>query len=492
VILENGPIYTADARLPRVRALALAGRLVAGGADVREGERDTVGGERVDLDGRCVVPGFTDAHVHFLSWAEDRARLDLTACRSRAEALAAVAEVAPGEGWIAGHGWRSAFWPDGEPDAAALDTVTGERPAALWAHDGHTLWVNGTALRAAGVEHASGVLREWEAWRFPVPLTPPAEARRLVREAMHEANARGVVAIHDLQRDGGRAIWQRFHGDRRLTLRVAMGVPLERLDAALALELRGGFGDGMLRIGPVKGFMDGTLSSSTAWMLDGSGERLLEPPELEEAVRRAAGCGLAVTVHAIGDGAVRAALDAFEATRDAWEEALVRPRIEHAQCVDDADVARFAELGVIASMQPVHAASDRDVAEQVWGERSRCAYRFGDLLRSGATLVFGSDAPVEDLRPLAGIAAATRGTGDERPAWHPDQLLSGEQALAAYTAAPAWALGEERRRGRLMPGMAADLVVLDRDIVAAPQEAASAQVVATMVDGRWVYGAPPW
>jgi predicted amidohydrolase YtcJ len=492
VILENGPVYTADLRLPRVRALALAGGVVAGGADVREGDEDTVGGERIDLDGRCVVPGFSDSHVHFLSWAEDRRQLDLGGCASRAEALTTVAAEAAGEGWLRGRGWRSALWPDAEPDAASLDAVTGERPAALWAHDGHTLWVNSAALRAAGAGPATGVLHEWEAWRFSLPEPDAAQQRRWVREAMAAANARGVVAVHDLQRSGGRDIWQRLDADRRLTLRVLMCPPLEQLDAARALELRGGFGSELLRVGPLKGFMDGTLGSETAWMLDGSGEQLLSCEELEQAIPEAAAGGLAVTVHAIGDGANRAALDAFAATREVWQGAILRPRIEHAQCLDDADVGRFAELGVIASVQPSHATSDRDVADRLWGERARCAYRFADLAASGATLILGSDAPVEDLDPLAGFAAAVARTADERPAWHPEQRLSPEAALHGFTAAPAYAAGEERRRGRLMPGLAADLVVLDRDIVARPQEAASAQVVATMLGGRWVHGAPPW
>ncbi len=492
MILENGTVYTMDARLPQVRALAIAGSLIAGGADVREGERDTVGAERIDLDGRCVVPGFTDSHVHFLGWAVAREQLDLERCASRAEALAAVAAAPPGEGWIEGRGWRSALWPDGEPDAATLDAVTGERPAALWAHDGHTLWLNSAALRSAGAEHPSGVLHEWEAWRFPLPVPDAAERLRRVRAGVRAANARGVVAVHDLQRDGGRDAWQRLHADRRLTLRVLMSVPLEQLGAARALELRGGFGDDLLRVGPVKGFMDGTLGSGTAWMLDGSGEQLLAQADLEQAIREAAACGLALAVHAIGDGANRAALDAFAATRETWQEALLRPRIEHAQCLDDADVGRFAELGVIASVQPTHATSDRDVADRLWGERARCAYRFADLRRSGTTLVFGSDAPIEELDPLAGIAAAARRSADERPPWHPEQRLDGEAALHGFTAAPAYAAGEERRRGRLLPGMAADLVVLDRDVVAEPERAGEATVVATMLGGRWVHGAPPW
>jgi predicted amidohydrolase YtcJ len=492
VILHNGAIYTMDPRLPQVRALSIAGELVAGGVDVREGESDRVGHARVDLDGRCVLPGFCDSHLHFLSWALARRALDLTGCGSLAETLARVAAGRRGEGWLHGRGWRDAGWPDGPPSLEALDEVTGGRPAALWAHDGHTLWVNSAASRAVGVAVPGGILHERDAWAFPLPEPPAREASRAVREAMADANARGVVAVHDLQERGGRGIWQRLDADRRLTLRVAMGVPVAELASARALELQTGFGSDLLRVGPVKAFMDGTLGSRTAWMLDGSGDVLTTSAELEEIVREAAAGGLGIAVHAIGDGANRAALDAFEHTRDAWEDALLRPRIEHAQCVDDADLPRFAAIGVLASMQPSHAPSDRDTADRLWGPRAACAYRTRDFLESGAHLVFGSDAPVEPLDPLAGIHAAVHRTADGREPWHPEQRIPVADAILGFTAAGAFATGDERRRGLLLPGYAADLVVLDTDIVSHPDRIAGARVEATMLAGRWVHNRPPW
>src|SRR4051794_6895921 len=364
-----------DPRLPRVRALAVAGDLIAGGVGVREGEADTVGHDRIDLDGRCVLPGFTDSHVHFLDWALERTWLDLHGCGSLAEALRVVAAAAPGDGWLRGKGWLEASWRDGPPSAHALDEVTGERPAALWAHDHHTLWVNTAALRAQGADHSTGVLHEWEAWRFPLPPATALERSQALRDGMAEANARGVIGVHDFQAHGGRELWQRYDADRRLTLRVAMSIPLDALPAAAAIELRAGFGSDLLRVGPVKAFMDGTLGSRTAWMLDGSGDQLLSEDDLATAAEQAAACGLPMAIHAIGDGANRAALNALERTRNAWEQALVRPRIEHVQCLDDADLLRFAKLGVIASVQPVHATSDRDVADALWGERAAKAYR---------------------------------------------------------------------------------------------------------------------
>ena len=492
MIIHNGPIYTMDPRLPQVRALAVADSLIAGGVDVREGDDDTVGHERIDLDGRCVLPGFSDCHVHFLDWALERGSLDLHGCRSLAEALAAVAAVAAGDGWLRGSGWLGERWPDGPPSATALDSATGDRPTALWAHDHHTLWLNSAALRAAGVDHPSGVLQEWDAWRFPIPQASPLERSQALRDGMREANARGVIGVHDFQAYGGRELWQRYDADRRLTLRVAMSVPLDDLASARAVEIRTGFGSRLLRFGPVKAFMDGTLGSRTAWMLDGSGEQLLSEDELAEAVAEAAAGGLAVAAHAIGDAANRAALNAFQRTREAWQQALLRPRIEHVQCLDDADLPRFAELGVIASLQPVHATSDRDLADAIWGTRAASAYRTRDLLDSGAHVVFGADPPIEPLDPLAGIQAAVHRTLDQRPPWYPEQRIAIADAIACFTSAAAYAVGEERRRGCLLPGLEADLVVLDTDIVAHPERIADARVVATMLSGRWVHGRPPW
>jgi predicted amidohydrolase YtcJ len=491
MILHNGPVYTMDPRLPRVSALAVAGGQIAGGVDVREGDTDTVGHERIDLEGRCVVPGFTDAHVHFLEWALQRTQLDLRGCGSKAEALRRVAQ-AGGEGWLRGRGWEPVRWPDGPPSAADLDAVTGERPAALWSQDGHTLWLNSPALATASAGDASGILRETDAFAFPLPDPEPLERSRAVRAGVGEANARGVVAVHDFQRAGGRGLWQRLDADRRLHLRVHMAVPVERLGAATALELRAGFGSDLVRVGPVKVFMDGALGSGTAWMLDGSGDTLVSAGELEAIAREAAGSGLAVAVHAIGDGAVRAALDGLEAARDAWEQVPVAPRIEHAQCVDDADLPRFAELGVTASVQPSHAMDDRDLADRAWGARAAAAYRWRDLLDAGADLAFGSDAPVAELDPLAGIQAAVYRTADDREPWYPHQRLDVADAVLGFTAGAAHAAGEHRRRGLLLPGYAADLAVLDTDIMTHPERIGQAHVVATMLAGRWVHGAPPW
>jgi predicted amidohydrolase YtcJ len=243
----------------------------------------------------------------------------------------------------------------------------------------------------------------------------------------------------------------------------------------------------MLRLGYLKGFMDGTLGSATARLLDGSGVEISSREALEDVVRRGADAGWPVAVHAIGDGANRAALDAFEATRDAWEPAGLRPRIEHAQLLDDADVPRFASLGVAASVQFSHAPSDRDLAERLWEGRDG-AYAYRSLLDAGTLLVNGSDAPVEELDPLAGIVAGVLRTLDERPAWRPEQAVTVAEALHATCVTPAWLEHAERRRGTLRPGMLADLVILNDDpLTCPPAELPSLRVEATMVGGRWTY-----
>jgi predicted amidohydrolase YtcJ len=215
--------------------------------------------------------------------------------------------------------------------------------------------------------------------------------------------------------------------------------------------------------------------------------------ELEEIIRRAAAAGFPVAMHAIGDLANREALDAFEATRAHWAPLGLRQRIEHAQLLAPEDVARFGQLGVAASVQFSHAPSDRDLAESEWGDAVGGSYAYRSLADAGALLANGSDAPVEELDPLAGIRAAVLRTLDERGPWRPEQALTVEEALRASTVAPAWLSGDERRRGTLAPGMLADLVVLDRDPLACPpEELAELSVVATMAGGRWVSGGPPF
>ncbi len=508
MILDNGVVRTLDPSLPSAAALAIAGPLIAGGIGTHEWALPTP--DRVDLAGRCVMPAFTDAHVHFPTWALARRDVHLEGADSVASALELVgAHPRTGDVWIRGTGWQDAAWPD-RPTARALDAVTGDTPAALWSKDHHSLWLNNAALaRADGdlelpggvVERdadglPTGVLREESAWRFRERFVMVTEDEwvEATRKGMRVANAHGVAAVHDKDgRLGAASIFARIHEREGLSLRVWQSLPADRLPELAELRLRSRIGDDFLRLGYVKAFMDGTLGSQTASMLDGSGVQITSGEELEDIVRRAARAGWPVAVHAIGDRANRDALDAFAATREVWEPLGLRHRIEHCQCLDAAEIPRFAELGIACSIQLSHAPSDRDLAERFWGDRLQGAYAFRSLWDSGAVVVNGSDAPVEELDPLAGIRAGVLRTIDERPGWCTHEALTIEQAIAASTVTPSWLAGDERRRGRLLPGFLADLVVLSRDpFTCPPEELESVAVVATMVGGRWVFQPPPW
>ncbi|HSK16253.1 MAG TPA: amidohydrolase [Gaiellaceae bacterium] len=512
MILENGVVRTLDPSLPRAAALAIAGARIAGGVGTHE--TALASPERVDLRGLCVLPGFTDAHVHFPTWSLAQRQVRLEGAATLDEALARVAaavpDVPPGR-WLRGLGWRSGDWsPAVEPTKEALDAATGDVPTALMARDYHSLWVNSAALALADGDldvpggvverdergEPTGVLREECAWHFRDVHSRPsgAEMVEASREGMRIANARGVTAIHD--KDGwlgALRVFQRLRDEGSLTLRVWQSLPWEQLERLDELGIVSGLGDDLLRIGYIKAFLDGTLGSRTALLLDGSGVEITSYEEFVDIVRRSARAGFPVAVHAIGDLANRRALDAFEETQDEWRAQGLPQRIEHAQLLAPEDVGRFAELGVAASVQFSHAPSDRDLADRFWAGKTDGAYAFRSLLDSGAVVANGSDAPVEELDPLLGIRAGVLRSLDEREAWHGEQAVTIEEALHATCVAPAWLAGDERRRGRLLPGYLADLVVLDRDpLDCPPDELGGIEVVATMLGGRWVHNPPPW
>ena len=424
MILQNGVVRTLEPSLPTAGALAIAGDHVAGGVGVHE--RALASPETVDLGGRCVVPGFTDSHVHFPTWAVAQHEVKLDGCGSLDEALDRVraAEAAlPAGRALRGYGWRAGDWTDArEPTRQDLDAVTGSRPAALIAKDYHSLWLNSAALALAGGDldvhggvverdasgEPTGVLREESAWRFKERYLriPDDEYVEAMRTGVKLANARGVTCVHD--KDGwlgAAGLWQRLDELGSLSLRVWQSVPHEQLPELRSLSLRSGIGSPLLRVGYLKVFMDGTLGSRTAWMLDGSGVVITSGEELEEIVRAGAEAGWPVGVHAIGDRANREALDAFERTRDVWEPRGLRQRIEHAQCLAPEDIPRFGELGVAVSCQFTHATSDRDLAERYWPDKLDGTYAFRSLLDTGALVANGSDAPIEELDPWAGVVA---------------------------------------------------------------------------------------
>jgi predicted amidohydrolase YtcJ len=502
VILRNGTIRTLDPSLPTVSSLWIAGDRIAGGVGVHETSLPSP--ETVDLGGRCVLPGFTDSHVHFPTWALARNDVRLHGCASLAEALDAVRAAPRNGSWLRGQGWRDADWPDGPPTRRALDELEPERPAMLISKDYHALWLNSAALALAGGDleveggvvvrddagEPTGVLYERAAWQFKerYARAPDDEYVEAMREGVRVASARGVTALHD--KDGwlgAIGLWQRLEQQGALPLRVWQSTPADRLGDLREVGLRSGAGSPLLRLGYLKTFMDGTLGSQTAWLDDGSGVVITSGEELEQIVLEGAEAGWPVGVHAIGDAANRAALDAFERSREAWQPRGLRQRIEHAQCLAPEDVARFAELGIATSVQFSHAPSDEELARRYWADRLDRAYSFRSLLDSGALLANGSDAPVEELEPWAGVAAAVLDH------WREDQRLTLEQALHAVCVAPAWLSHDERARGTLVPGRYADLVVLDRDPFACePEELREVQVVATMLAGRWTHHPPPW
>jgi predicted amidohydrolase YtcJ len=511
VILENGVVRTMDPALPAARSLAIAGELVAGGVSAHE--TALPGPERIDLGGRCVVPGFTDSHVHFPTWALAQAEVRLEGTRSVEEAVARVRDSLDSTAgtWLRGRGWRSGDWsPAREPTRHDLDAIAPDRPVALMARDSHSVWLNSAALARANGDlqvpggvveldergEPTGVLREESCWRFRDRYieTSDDEYVEAMRAGIKLAASRGVTAVHD--KDGWLGalhFWQRLDAEAPLGLRVWQSLPAELADELSAVDVRSGLGSNRLRLGYLKAFMDGTLGSQTARMLDGTGVEITSREGLEDFIRRGARAGFPIAVHAIGDRANRDAFDAFDATREVWQPLGLRQRIEHAQLLAPEDLPRFAELGVAASVQFSHAPSDRDLADRFWGDLSSEPYAFRSLLDSGALLANGSDAPIEELDPLLGIRAGVTRTLDEREPWHPEQSLTVEQALYASTVAPAWLAGDERRRGKLVPGYLADLVVLDRDpLDCEPEELGEIQVVATMLGGTWTHNPPPW
>jgi hypothetical protein len=444
-------------------------------------------------------------------WAIQMHQLDLRDVPTLDAALAQIAERArslPAGGWLLGGRFDKNRWGRW-PTAAELDAVTLGRPAALRSRDGHARWLNTAALRAAGIARGTaaptggeierdasgeptGILKENanQLVEAVIPSPGPDECVAAVRAGQLEAWRRGLTAIEDLEQASAHEAFRTLDARGELGLRVDMGIPRGDLDAAIAAGWRTGAGGDWLRTGHCKIFADGALGSQTAALDEpyegggGNGILTIGPDELASEVSRAASAGIAVAIHAIGDRAVRLALDAIEPTRSTHP--ALRQRVEHVQLVREDDLRRFGRLGVIASMQPIHATSDRDLVDRHWGaDRARRAYPWRSLADGGAVLAFGSDAPVEPIDPLAGIhaAVARRRPGDEAP-WHPEQALTLDEALAGYAANVAYATGREHERGRLAAGMALDATVLDRDLRAIPpDEWLGAEVAGTVTGG---------
>ncbi len=306
------------------------------------------------------------------------------------------------------------------------------------------------------------------AWRH-VPPPTDAELDRAMSRVLTDLARLGLTGVHSMDSARGLGSLQRLAQRGPLPVRVVYNLPLADLEHAERIGVRSGWGDAWLRIWGVKAFLDGSLGSRTAEMLDGSGVARLQQDALEDMVERCARAELNVCLHAIGDGAVRRAVDALTPHRNAW--VMWRPRIEHAQCVHPKDMPRMAKAGVIASMQPVHAVADRELADAMWPEVAASAYAWRALEKAGVRLAFGSDAPVETADPLAGIEAAT--TWRRAAKWHPELGLTQASALRAYTSSAAYAAGMENEVGALRPGRLCDMTVVD-----------GGRVMATVAGGR--------
>jgi predicted amidohydrolase YtcJ len=421
----------------------------------------------IDLEGRWVLPGLWDHHVHFGQWAMGSRRLDLSGAASAADAVSRVRDALadtppdPGVAFLAS-GFRDALWPD-EPAEGMLDI--GDIPIALLSHDVHTLWINAAARRLLGAPDGAVLLREQPAFDATRRLTEvPADVLdRWASEAASVAAARGVTGIVDFEMEDAPGSWVRRFGAGFQGLRVRavtyphQTVPPSRHDWPL------------LETGPYKLFTDGSLNTRTAWCWDdypgttGAGLPTYGPGELLAAAREGIARGLVPDIHAIGDRAVTEAIDVFEALG-------IPGTIEHVQLVRDEDIPRLARLGITASVQPEHAMDDRDVAERYWAGRTSRAFAFRALADAGVRLSLGSDAPVAPLDPWITMSAAVTRSRDGRDPWHPEQALTPLEAL--------------RATAHDLPG---DLVIVDADPLVA-ENLRHMPVHATMVAGSWTHG----
>jgi len=527
----NARLWTGDQAAPWAEALAVSGeRLIAVGtnADIRR-LASTV--TPIDAGGRLVLPGFIDAHVHFLEGGLRLASVQLRDARSRDEfvnRIRAFAATVPAGTWITGGDWDHSLWGGELPSRDWIDPVTPNHPVWINRLDGHMNLANSAALKAAGVTRATSDVAGGEIVRRAdgeptgllkdnalalvdkvAPPPSPEMRRRAVTAAMRYVAERGVTTVHDMSTSAAwddMALYADMRKANALQTRIYSVVPLAQWERLRDVVARGeyggadGRGDGWLRVGGLKGFVDGSLGSHTAAfnepftdMPNDRGLLVNTPADLYRWISGADKAGLHVMVHAIGDRANRLLLDTFErvATENGARDR--RFRIEHAQHLAPSDIPRFVALNVIASMQPYHAIDDGRWAEKYIGDRIKTTYAFRSLLDARATIAFGSDWFVAPPTPLEGIyAAVTRRTldGKNTTGWVPQQKITVEEAVRAYTANAAYASFDESRKGILSKGWLADFVMLDRNIFEIPpEEIGAVRVRMTAVGGRPVFDA---
>jgi len=534
LILTNAAVVTMDAGRPRAEALAVAsGKILfvgdARGALRRRGETTRV----IDLGGRMVLPAFQDSHVHLVTGGVELGLCDLNGLGTKAEVLAKVRSYAashPNAAWITGGGWDLPLFPQANPRKEDLDAIVPDRPAALDAADGHSLWVNSKALALAGVTkdtpdpaggrierdpetgEPSGTLRESAAGLVEklVPELGPDDYRRGLKAGQALAGSFGIASI--IEASAGPAILDAYADlDRRgeLAVRVLASLHIDP-DKGLAEVrridgLRRTYAGRRLKATAAKIFADGVMEPHTAALLapyadrpGDAGTPLLEPEAFDELARALDLAGFQIHVHAIGDRAVRMTLDAFEAAGRANGFRDMRHHIAHLELINPADIPRFKRLGVAANFQALWAYADTyitDLTLPILGpERSRWLYPIGSVARTGAVVVGGSDWSVSSMNPLLAIQVAVTRRAPDAPAgeaWIPEERVDLTTMLRAYTVNGAWLSHEDKVRGSLEAGLAADLIVLDRDLYAVPaSEIGRARVLLTLVGGREVFRDP--
>lgn len=466
---------------------------------------------RYELPDALITPGFVDSHTHFAAWALNRRRVELAGVSGRQQVLARIAAGVPEQGWVLGQGFDANGW-DQPPDRGQLDALH-SGPVYLDSLDIHAAWVNTAALGAAGVDRSTpdpfgGVIvrdangdptgllleRAVELVASCLPAPGPDRILRAVRDAQAVAHRMGVTGIHDIEGPDALRAFRAMESAGDLALRVIFHPPVAQLPQLVEAGVRSGQGSEWLSLGGVKLFLDGSLGSRTAWMLDpyedgrDCGMPITAREEAAAAVRMAAESGLACTVHAIGDAAVRLALDLLESA----PRVDLPHRIEHFQCVHPDDLARAARGGIAVSMQPAHLLVDAPLADSRWGRRSQGAYAFRSLLDHETMILFGSDVPVASIDPREGVYAAIsrvpEGAGPARP-WYGGERIEFEEAVRCYTQVPALAAALGDRRGTLGVGQDADLVAWEVDPAVEAGDGAAfreARACLTVVGGRVV------